>query len=50
MAEIVWTQEAVQWLEEIFEYVAGENPHAAGSVTSGIFDRAQILRDFPQIG
>jgi plasmid stabilization system protein ParE len=50
MAEIVWTEEAVQWLEEIFEHVAAENPQAAGSVTSGIFERAQILRDFPLIG
>lgn len=50
MAEIVWTQEAVQWLEEIFEYVAGENPQAAGAVTSGIFEHAQILGDFPNIG
>jgi toxin ParE1/3/4 len=50
MAEIVWTEEAVQWLEEIFEYVAAENPRAAGSVTEGIFECAQILRDFPLIG
>ena len=50
MAEIVWTQEAVQWLEEIFEHIAADNPHAATAVTSGIFERAQILSDFPQIG
>jgi plasmid stabilization system protein ParE len=50
MAEIVWTEEAVQWLEEIFEYVAAENPLAAGSVTSSIFERAQMLSDFPLIG
>jgi plasmid stabilization system protein ParE len=50
MAEIVWTEEAVQWLEEIFEHVAAENPRAAGRVTTGIFERAQILRDFPLLG
>ena len=50
MAEIVWTHEAVQWLEEIFEHIAADNPHAATAVTSGIFERAQILGDFPQIG
>ena len=43
-------QEAVQWLEEIFEYIAADNPHAATAVVSGIFDRAQILSEFPQIG
>jgi plasmid stabilization system protein ParE len=30
MAEIVWTKEAKRWLEDIFEYIAAENPHAAG--------------------
>ena len=50
MGEIVWTEEAVQWLEEIFEHIAADNPHAATSVTSSIFERAQILRDFPHIG
>jgi plasmid stabilization system protein ParE len=25
MAEIVWTHEAVQWLEEIFEHIAADN-------------------------
>jgi plasmid stabilization system protein ParE len=46
MAEIVWTEEAVQWLEEIFEHVAAENPQAAGSVTSGIFERARFCATF----
>jgi plasmid stabilization system protein ParE len=50
MAEIGWTAEAVRRLEEIFEFVAASNPRAAGEVTSGIFERAQVLRDFPQIG
>jgi plasmid stabilization system protein ParE len=29
MAEISWTAEAQRWLEDIFEYIATENPRAA---------------------
>ena len=26
MAEIAWTNEALHWLEDIFEYIAADNP------------------------
>ena len=29
MAEIAWTDEAQRWLEDIFEYIAADNPRAA---------------------
>jgi len=29
MAEINWTAEAQRWLEDIFEYIAVDNPRAA---------------------
>ena len=29
MAEITWTAEAERWFQDIFEYIAGDNPHAA---------------------
>ncbi len=50
MAEIRWSYEAEQWLKEIYEYIAEDNPTAAGKVVSGIYDKAQILRDFPELG
>ena len=50
MAEINWTAEAQTWLREIFAYIAEDNPSAAGTVVEGIYDRAQILKDFPLIG
>ncbi len=50
MAELNWTAEAQRWLEDIFEYIAIENPRAAASVVSGIYERAQILVDFPEAG
>ncbi len=50
MAVIAWTDEAQQWLEDIFEYIAADNPHAAAQTVQGIYDRAQILGKFPEIG
>jgi len=50
MAEIRWTEEAVAWLEDIYNYIAQDNPEAASSVVNGIYDKAQTLKEFPQIG
>jgi plasmid stabilization system protein ParE len=50
VAEITWTAEAQRWLEDIFEYVAADNPRAAASTVQGIYDRAQDLVSFPEMG
>ena len=50
MAEIAWTDEAQRWLEDIFEYIAADNPAAAAQTVQGIYERAQILATFPEIG
>lgn len=50
MAEITWTFEAERWLSDIFEYIAADNPTAALKTVQGIYDRAQVLREFPHIG
>lgn len=50
MAEIAWTLEAQRWLEDIFEYIASDNPRAAVQTVQGIYERAQDLRRFPQLG
>ncbi len=50
MAEIAWTAEAQRWLEEIFEYIAADNPSAATRTLEGIYDRTQDLRRFPELG
>jgi plasmid stabilization system protein ParE len=50
MAEIRWSHEAEQWLHEIYDYIAQDNPTAAGKVVSGIYDKTQLLSDFPKIG
>ena len=50
MAEIRWTEEAATWLEDIYNYIAQDDPDAASRVVNGIYQKAQVLRDFPRIG
>ena len=50
MAEIAWTDEAQRWLEDIFEYIATDDPQAAARTVQGIHERAQVLTRFPEIG
>jgi plasmid stabilization system protein ParE len=50
MAEIRWTEEAHRWLRDIFDYIAAENPDAARKVVTGIYEKAQLLHRFPEIG
>lgn len=50
MAELVWTEESERWLKDIFDYIARDNPEAAASVVSGIYEKAQLLVRFPESG
>jgi toxin ParE1/3/4 len=50
MAEIAWTNEAKSWLQQIYDYIARDNEEAAWQVILGIYERVQILRDFPESG
>ena len=50
MAQITWTNEALRWLEDIFEYIAADNPDAASRTVEGIFERAQVLAQYPELG
>ena len=50
MAEITWTDEAQRWLEDIYGYIAADDPRAAARTVQGIYDRAQDLARFPEIG
>jgi plasmid stabilization system protein ParE len=50
MAEITWTAEAERWLKDIYDYIAQDNQEAAATVIEGIYQRAQILMVFPEIG
>ncbi len=50
MAELNWTLEAEQWLRDIYDHIAEDNPIAAAGVIEGIYERAQVLLDFPHVG
>lgn len=50
MAEINWTAEAERWLRDIHDYIAQDSPESAIRVVEGIYERAQMLRQFPEIG
>ena len=50
MAEIVWTLEAVKWLQDIYDYIGDQSPSTAHRVVSGIYEKAQLLRRHPRMG
>jgi toxin ParE1/3/4 len=50
MAKVAWTFEAERWLADIYDYIASDNPAAATETVQGIYDRAQMLQDFPETG
>jgi len=50
MARIRWTAEAELWLKDIYDYIAADNPSAATRVINGIYEKAQTLKKFPDIG
>jgi len=50
VAKITWTDESRRWLEDIFEYIAADNPDAADATVQGVFERAQALAENPEMG
>ena len=50
MTEVRWTEESVQWLRDIYDYIAFDNPDAAARVVDSIYQKAQVLIDQPGIG
>ena len=50
MANLNWTSESERWLKDIYDYIAADNPQAAGRVLEGIYEKAQILLRFPDAG
>jgi plasmid stabilization system protein ParE len=50
VGSITWTKEAQQWLEDIFEYIAKDDRPTAEATVLAIYERAQILAEYPEIG
>lgn len=50
MADVIWTDPALDQLEEIAEYIALDKPGAASSLVKTIFLAVQRLEQFPESG
>jgi toxin ParE1/3/4 len=50
LAEINWTRESEIWLEDIYGYIAADDPEAAERTISLIYEKAQLLRNHPRLG
>lgn len=50
MAKINWTREAEEWLKRIHDHIAQDNKDAAIRVALSIYQRVEVLSDFPLIG
>lgn len=50
MAEINWTRESEIWLQDIYNYIAADDPEAAARTVTAIFEKAQLLKNHPRLG
>ncbi len=50
MAQVIWTEPALQELDAIAEYIALDNPVAASDLVRTIFNKTGRLADFPRSG
>ncbi|HEV7880961.1 type II toxin-antitoxin system RelE/ParE family toxin [Bradyrhizobium sp.] len=48
--ELVWDDEALADLEDIFDWIAQESPAAAKTVVDRLFSSTELLIDFPFMG
>jgi toxin ParE1/3/4 len=50
MAEVIWTEPALQGIDSIAEYIALDNVVAASVLVEEVFDKTRRLENFPQSG
>jgi toxin ParE1/3/4 len=50
MAKIIWTEPALDQLDEIAEYIALDNPLAASELVVRVFKKVDRLEQFPNSG
>jgi len=50
MAEVIWTEPALADLEAIADYIAVENPTAAGEFVKRVFAHIDKLEQHPRLG
>ncbi|WMJ72192.1 type II toxin-antitoxin system RelE/ParE family toxin [Cytophagaceae bacterium ABcell3] len=50
MVQIIWIKRAIQDLNDIAEYIAKDSPRYADLTIEKIFDKTQILKEYPEMG
>ncbi len=50
MAAVIWTQEAIDRLRDVHEYISRDSATAADSVVDAIFMKANLLASHPRLG
>lgn len=50
MAEIIWTEPALQELDQIADYISLDNPKAAKKLVQEYFKRVEDLQRHPELG
>ncbi|MEE2000783.1 type II toxin-antitoxin system RelE/ParE family toxin [Alkalimonas sp. MEB108] len=50
MAEVIWTEPALQAVDAIAEYIALDNPVAASNLVREVLDHTGRLENFPKSG
>ena len=50
MVRLIWTGAALDGLNEIAEYIAVSNPHAAKKLVQTVFEKVSRLKRFPESG
>lgn len=48
--QIVWTAKSSEDIEAIVRYIARDNPKATSELGQGIYERVQVLIQFPESG
>jgi toxin ParE1/3/4 len=49
MARLIWSEPALQDLEQIADYIALDNPSAARRLIHQVFAKAELLQSFPEM-
>ena len=49
MARVVWSEPALQDLEQIGDYIALDDPIAAKKLVRTVFDKVELLKSFPEM-
>lgn len=50
MAEIIWTEPALQEIDEIADYISLDNPIAAKNLVRNIVNKVESLSEHPRMG